>query len=78
MLKRRWLILLGLVSIITVLSLYVIPVNFFFHKQALPAPELKKYAYYQIIDEATGQTLMYVPIAVSLDDELVSETNKRY
>ncbi|MEM5771010.1 MAG: stage II sporulation protein P, partial [Bacillota bacterium] len=34
--------------------------------------------YYYIYAEEDGRELMRVPIAVSIDDELITEDNKRY
>ena len=34
--------------------------------------------YYIIIDEATGAELMYVPLVVSIGDEVITENDKRY
>lgn len=42
-----------------------------------PEPETP-HPFYQIIDIETAQTLMYVPVKVTVGDELVSEENKRY
>jgi hypothetical protein len=36
------------------------------------------YDYYLIIDEQDGHTIMYVPLVVSVGDELISEDNKYY
>lgn len=45
-------------------------------KPAPPPP--RPYDYYQIIDQENGRTLMYVPLIVSVGDEVISEENKRY
>ena len=34
--------------------------------------------FYQILDIEDEQTLMYVPVAVKVGDELITDTNKRY
>lgn len=41
------------------------------------APQ-KAYDYYVIVDAADDRTLMYVPLVVSVGDELITEENKRY
>jgi len=41
------------------------------------APQ-KVYDYYMIIDEASGTTLMYIPLVAHVGDEVLSEDNKLY
>jgi len=81
-LKRRMLLLAGaliLVSIIGLGTLHLLPLENLITVQQKPeqAPQ-KVYDYYIIIDEATGTHLMYVPLVVSIGDEVLSEENKLY
>ncbi|MDR1702511.1 MAG: stage II sporulation protein P [Sporomusaceae bacterium] len=48
----------------------------FQHAPFAGQPEI--YNYYIIIDEATEEHLMYVPVTVHAGDELLSENNNRY
>lgn len=41
------------------------------------APQ-KVYDHYTVLEEETNRTLMYVPLVVSVGDELITEENKRY
>jgi hypothetical protein len=41
------------------------------------APQ-KVYDHYVILEEETDRMLMYVPLVVSVGDELITEENKRY
>lgn len=42
------------------------------------SPPTKVYDYYSIIDEADGRLLMYVPVVVTVGDEVLSEDNNFY
>ena len=81
MVFRRSLLLLtaltvGLVLFMTVL--YLLPLNFL-SVQEKPTQRLPQlHDYYIIFDEATGSDLMYVPLAVSVGDEIITENNQRY
>lgn len=69
--------LLALVAIV-VIGVYYVPLTMF---SVQPKPEQapqKIYDYYIIVEEDTKEVLMYVPITVSIGDELVSDQNKRY
>jgi hypothetical protein len=41
-------------------------------------PEQEAHEYYYIYAEEDGRELMRVPVAVSIDDELITDDNKRY
>ena len=41
-------------------------------------PHPVKYAYYQIVDAATGKTLTFVSVPVTKGDEYVTADNRRY
>jgi len=69
-----------LLLIILILSLFFIfnPFHTFpIQQKPEPPPEIK-YDYYIIVDETTGNNLMYVPLVVNIGDEVLSEENKRY
>ncbi len=79
--KSRWVKLLGILALLTVITagaVYYIPLNLFTIQQKPEQAPQKVYDYYIIYDEKTNEILMYVPIVVSVDDELISEANKRY
>lgn len=79
--KRPFIWLTGgilLLSIIAFSFLHLLPLNIFSIQQK-PEPEPQKvYDYYLIVDEKDGHTLMYVPLVVSVGDEVLSEENKLY
>ncbi|MBP2652350.1 MAG: hypothetical protein H6Q74_3175 [Firmicutes bacterium] len=79
MLKRQRIILsiLLLGSIITITAFYLTPLSFF-SKPLKPDVNLPPYDYYEIVDEATNQSLMHVPVIVNVGDEVITEDNKRY
>lgn len=69
--------LLALVAVV-IIGVYYAPFTMF---SVQPKPEQtpqKIYDYYIIVEEDTKEVLMYVPIVVSIGDELVSDQNKRY
>ncbi|TWH47000.1 stage II sporulation protein P [Sporomusa sp. KB1] len=69
--------LLALVAIV-IIGVYYVPLTMF---SVQPKPEQtpqKIYDYYIIVEEDTKEVLMYVPVVVSIGDELVSDQNKRY
>ncbi|WP_425059775.1 hypothetical protein SCACP_03830 [Sporomusa carbonis] len=70
--------ILALVTVIAAGATYYIPLNIFSVQQKPEQAPQKVYDYYIIMDEDTGETLMYVPLVVSVGDELISEKNKRY
>lgn len=79
--KSRWVKLLGILALLTVITagvIHYIPLNLFTIQQKPEQAPQKVYDYYIIYDEKTNEILMYVPIVVSVDDELISEANKRY
>lgn len=84
LLKRRILFIAGIVILLTVASiavlsfLHLMPLNIFSIQQKPEQAPQKIYDYYLIIDEHNGQTIMYVPLVVSVGDEVISEDNKFY
>ena len=62
-----------LLGIINLLPLNILSI----HPKPEQAPQ-KVYDYYIIIDEKTNIDLMYVPLVVSIGDEVITEENKRY
>ena len=78
---RSKVILAGILilSILLLFSLlHLLPLNIFSIQQK-PEPEPQKvYDYYFILDEADGRSLMYVPLVVNIDDEILTEENKLY
>jgi len=52
--------------------------HFFPLKHSINQKPDQPYDYYYIYAEEDGRELMRVPIAVSVDDELITEDNKRY
>lgn len=79
--KRRLGLLAGillLITLSTIAFIYLMPLNSLQVQQKPEQGPQKVYDYYLIIDEATGTTLMYVPLVVAIDDEVLSEDNKLY
>jgi hypothetical protein len=74
--KPSHLIVLALIAFLVGIGLmvYFIPFKGLgeYHK-----PE-QAYEYYYIYAEEDGRELMRVPVAISIDDELITEDNKRY
>lgn len=70
--------LFALAAAVVVGVVYYVPLNSFSVQQKPEQAPQKVYDYYIILDESSGEILMYVPLVVSIDDELISETNKRY
>lgn len=60
------------------LIVYYLPLNTLSIQQKPNQAPQKLYDYYEIFDEASGESLMYVPLVVNIGDELITETNKRY
>jgi hypothetical protein len=79
--KYRLTVLTGILllcSILILSFLHLIPLNIFSIQQK-PEPEPQKvYDYYFILDETDGHSLMYVPLVVSVGDEILTEENKLY
>jgi len=78
--RRMWLIVGSIAAgLLLLLALsYLVPLNFL---SVQPKPEQqpqKVYDYYIILDEISGVDLMYVPLVVSVGDEVITEENKRY
>nr|WP_092073734.1 stage II sporulation protein P [Dendrosporobacter quercicolus]NSL47944.1 stage II sporulation protein P [Dendrosporobacter quercicolus DSM 1736]SDM66388.1 hypothetical protein SAMN04488502_106149 [Dendrosporobacter quercicolus] len=82
MLKRRLLLIAGallLIGCIAVSSIHLLPLeNFLLIQQKPEQTPQKVYDYYIIVDEETGNHLMYVPLVVGIGDEVLSEDNKLY
>ena len=82
MFLRRRLLLIVITTIIgaglLLASFHLIPLNFFSVQQKPQQQPQKVYDYYSIYDEKTGQDLMYVPLVVSIGDEVLTEDDKLY
>jgi hypothetical protein len=79
--KHRWALILGSLLLGSVLVYGVIslfPLSMLTPQQKPEQPPQKTYDYYLIIDNDTNKTLMYVPLVVSVGDEVITEENKRY
>lgn len=77
--KRRIaaFLLTGLVlSVLIYVALAYLPMNFL-PTQQKPTPQVI-YDYYEIVDENGGESLMTVPLAVKVGDELLTEDNRRF
>jgi hypothetical protein len=75
---RRPIILLVITFfafLVGIALLVYLPPNGWFKYTQKPEP---MHEYYYIHAEEDGRELMRVPIAVSIDDELITEDNKRY
>ena len=68
------IIVFGFILIACSMALY----HFFPLKHIINQKPDQPYDYYYIYAEEDGRELMRVPIAVSVDDELITEDNKRY
>lgn len=80
-LKRRlWLVAASLAVGLLLLfaTAYLLPLNLLSVQQKPEQVSQKVYDYYIIYDEKTGVDLMYVPLVVSVGDELITEDDKRY
>ncbi len=79
--KHRYAVLAGIIILSSLLIfsiLHLLPLNIFsIQQKPEPAPQ-KVYDYYLILDEADGHSLMYVPLVVSVGDEILTEENKLY
>lgn len=79
--KKRLIRLVGLLALFAVVTVGVVhylPLTLFSTQQKPEQSPQKIYDYYIILDEDTSEVLMYVPLVVSVGDELISEQNKRY
>lgn len=80
--KRRFLMIFGAIALCAVIAalgfLHMLPLNILSIQQKPEQAPQKVYDYYLIIDEQDGHTIMYVPLVVSVGDELISEDNKYY
>lgn len=81
-LKRRTLLITGAITLCIIIALlaflHMLPLNIFSIQQKPEQAPQKVYDYYLIIDEQNDQTIMYVPLVVSIGDEVISEDNKYY
>lgn len=80
--RRRRLAIIAAATIIGGIILFsiinLLPLNILsIHHKPEQAPQ-KVYDYYIIIDEKTNRDLMYVPLVVSIGDEVITEENQRY
>jgi hypothetical protein len=79
-LKKRIILIAGIVALCSILIagiLYLSPGMLSIQQKPDQTPQ-KLYDYYMILDEQDGHTLMYVPVIVNIDDEVLSEENKLY
>lgn len=72
---RRWLHSILLLFILAGASLSIATSYLFPPTPAAPSP---RYDYYIIMDERDQHILMYVPVTVTVGDELITEENQRY
>ncbi len=79
--KRRLLILVAVLLVVGI-AVYLLPgmlpLNLLPIQQKPEQAPQKVYDHYVILEEETDRMLMYVPLVVSLGDELITEENKRY
>ena len=84
MTKRRLLLgsAIAIAGILLLLFglLYLLPLEGLLPAQRKPdTPPQKAYEYYVVVDEANHQhILMYVPLVVSVNDELITEDNRLF
>lgn len=79
--KRRLFILVAALlvgGVATYLLLNMLPLNLLPIQQKPEQAPQKVYEHYVILEEETDRMLMYVPLVVSIGDELITEENKRY
>lgn len=79
--KLRLTVLTGIIllcSILILSFLHLIPLNIFSIQQKPETETQNVYDYYYILDETDGHSLMYVPLVVSVGDEILTEENKLY
>lgn len=59
--------------------LYLLPLDSLLPVQRKPnTPPQKAYDYYVVVDETNQDILMYVPLVVSVNDELITEDNRLF
>ncbi len=81
LLKPRYyiiIVILVILYLITAGTLHLFPFNQPAGPQKPESPSPTGYDYYLIIDEQSGQTLMYIPVVATVGDEVLSENNKLY
>lgn len=80
-LRRRFLlaVITTIIGAVLLLSAFhLIPLNIFSVQQKPQQAPQKIHDYYIIYDEKDGQDLMYVPLVVSVGDEVLTEDDKLY
>ena len=70
--RRTMAIILALLAVAIVIAFCAFGGGSTYRKPA------QAYDYYYIYAEEDGRELMRVPVAISIDDELITEDNKRY
>ena len=81
MLRRRFFLIIITVVIgaaVLVGTFHLIPLNIFSVQQKPQQEPQKIHEYYIIYDEKSGRDLMYVPLVVSVGDEILTEDNHLY
>lgn len=80
MTKKKLIILCGVIISLILLGFFFFGgANYLFPVQQKPENSSQRvYDYYMILDEANGQTLMYVPLIAQVGDQVLSEENKLY
>ena len=79
--KRRLAIGMGLFAIFAIGSYFLLAFLPFHILSVQHKPEQrpqKVYDYYIVLDEQTGHTLMYVPLVVSIGDDVISPDRERF
>lgn len=76
MAKPGWRLKLLLIIILSVLIYIVLYIPFFPEPQTT-LPQIT-HDYYEIVDELSGESLMMVPLLVTVGDELLTEDNRRF
>ncbi len=79
--KRRLFILVAALlvgGVAAYLLLNQLPLNLLPIQQKPEQAPQKVYEHYVILEDGTDRMLMYVPLVVSVGDELITEENKRY
>ena len=79
--KRRLVVIIGIIILSSVILAginHLYPFNLFIRQQKPEQAPQKAYDFYLVVDVETDRTLMYVPVVVSVGDEVITEENKRY
>lgn len=79
--RRHWYVAISAITLTVIFLVsffHILPLNIFSVQQKPEQAPQKIYDYYIIYDEKTNQDLMYVPLVVSIGDEVITEDNKRY